>query len=122
MAKRQQRVSFQQHLQAVPERCPPLRKAYKDGVLRLTVEACYGGLLGHLQGIFQITREKPYDLDGLALEVYESIDGKRTLENLIDLFATRHHVTFLEARALLSQFLQMLEKRDLIEITLPESG
>jgi len=117
---RKPKASFRAHLESVPRRCPPLRQDRRDGVLRLIVEVSYGGLLGIFQGIMQIKREKPYDLDGLALEVYDAIDGRRTIETLIDDFAARHHLTFFEGRALITRFLQMLEKRDLIEVDMPD--
>ena len=117
---RKPKAGFRQHLESVPRRCPPLRQERRDGVLRLELEVSYGGILGLFQGIMQVKRQKPYDLDGLALEVYDAIDGQRTIENLIDAFAERHHLTFFEGRALITRFLQILEKRDLIDVDLPD--
>jgi hypothetical protein len=59
---------------------------------------------------------KRFHLDAIGREVYESIDGKKSFEELIDLFSESHKLTFFESRALLMQYVEILMKRGLVVI------
>ena len=50
---------------------------------------------------------------------YEAVDGRKTVEQLIDEFAAREKLTFFESRALLGQYFQTLVRRGVIVATLP---
>lgn len=65
--------------------------------------------------------EKAVALDRLGREVYEAIDGKRTIEQIVEAFATNHQLRFHEARLSVMQFLKMLTQRSLIVVALPEA-
>ena len=118
----QQTERYRQSLRAVPVRNADVRRlpgGPADG-LRLEVRLRYGPLLGFFRRLLRARTEKVYELDAVGREVYEDIDGTRNFETLIDRFAARHKLTFLEARALLAQYLQILTKRGIIVATMPK--
>ncbi|NJL30464.1 MAG: PqqD family protein [Phycisphaerales bacterium] len=64
--------------------------------------------------LLRVRQQAGYELDGLGREVWEACDGKRTVENIIDNFAARHHLRFHEARLSVMAFLQQLVRRGVI--------
>lgn len=112
---------FRRSLRAVPVRNAEARARPGPGPDELTVEVRlrYGSVLELLRRLLKARTAKTYVLDAVGREVYEDIDGQRDFESLIDLFATRHRLTFLEARALLAQYLQLLTKRGIVVATMP---
>ncbi len=120
----QQTERYRQSLRAVPVRNLGVREIPGGPAdeLRLGVRLRYGPVLGVLRRIFHARTEKVYALDAVGREVYEDIDGKRDFETLIDRFAARHKLTFLEARALLAQYLQILTKRGIVVATMPRGA
>ena len=115
---------YRRSLRAVPVRNAGARLAEGPSPGELTVEVRlrYGPFLGLLRRLLGARDSKRYVLDGVGREVFEDIDGERDFEELIDRFAARHRLAFLEARALLAQYLQTLTRRGLVVATLPRSG
>ena len=59
-------------------------------------------------------RIKKLQLDALGTSVWELIDGRRSVRQLIDLFAEKYRLHPKEADVSVSQFLRELGKRELI--------
>jgi hypothetical protein len=57
---------------------------------------------------------KKVQLDGMGSEVWELIDGRRTVRRLIDIFANAHNVPAQEAEVAVTQFVRSLGRRGLI--------
>jgi hypothetical protein len=57
-----------------------------------------------------------YEIDAAGLELWNAIDGARTIESLLDEFRERHKLTFFEARGLVLQYLHLLMARGLIVV------
>lgn len=53
-------------------------------------------------------------LDSLGTEVWKMIDGKRTVRDIVDIFAENHQLENREAEVAVTQFLRDLGKRGLI--------
>ena len=53
-------------------------------------------------------------LDSLGTEVWKMIDGKRTVQNIVDAFAGAHQLEDREAETAVTQYLRDLGKRGLI--------
>lgn len=88
-----------------------------DGDLLLVeVELRYSGWLRLLSKLLRPNRRKRFRLEGVGRQVYESIDGRKSFEELIDEFAGPHKLTFFESRALLMHYIEILMKRGLILI------
>lgn len=88
----------------------------ENGGLTLTVDLKYSDWLRPLAGLLRLRKEKKYLLDGLALELYRFLDGKRNIGDLVEKLMADHRLTFLESRALVIQYLGMLMKRGLVAV------
>jgi hypothetical protein len=64
---------------------------------------------------------KKYSLVGLSRNMYESVDGKKTVEDLLNRLMKEYKLTFLEARALTLQYLSDLMTRGLVVVLPPGS-
>jgi hypothetical protein len=115
MRTRPASFDFARQMHAVPVRNQHVR-VLEDAPDRLCLETDlrYSGWRGLLARGLKPSRTRRYELSGLGREVYDSVDGTRTFEQLTDLFAARHRLTFFEARGLLMQFLQTLMARGLV--------
>ncbi len=60
------------------------------------------------------TRTKKLQLDALGASVWELLDGKRTVKQIIETFADAHQLSFKEAEASVTTFLRELGRRGLI--------
>jgi hypothetical protein len=60
-------------------------------------------------------------LDRLGGEVWQDCDGERTVEELVDVFAARHQLTFHEARVAVSGYLKRLIANEALLIAVPET-
>jgi len=59
-------------------------------------------------------RIKKLQLDTLGTSVWELLDGRRSVQQLIELFADKYNLHPKEAEVSVSQFLRALGRRDLI--------
>ena len=64
--------------------------------------------------------EKGVELDKLGTEVYRAVDGKRTVEQIVESFADQHKLRFHEARLAVMQFLRSLAQRNVVVLAIPE--
>lgn len=60
--------------------------------------------------------ERRFALDELGVEVFNQIDGKRTVRDLIDLFAATHKVNRREAELSVAAFIRMLAQRGIVSV------
>jgi hypothetical protein len=66
-----------------------------------------------------ISHERAISLDRLGSEVWQACDGRRTVEEIVDLFAAAHDLTFHEARLSVTEFLRLLVLRGLVVVAGP---
>ena len=59
-------------------------------------------------------RYRKLELDNLGTDVWQMIDGKRTVQDIIDEFAQIHQLAVAESESAITQFLRDLGKRGLI--------
>jgi len=59
---------------------------------------------------------KEYELDGTGLFVWEWCTGTRTVEQIIDVFAKQHALTFHESRVAVTEYITLLIKRGILAI------
>ena len=116
------RLDLNRQLHSVPVRNAHVRSISADGVgeLRVEVTLRYSGWRTGLARWLQPAATRSYLLEGLGREVYESIDGQSTFEQIIDAFAARHQFSFLEARGLISQYFGTLIARGLVAVVVPD--
>ena len=112
-------LDFETQLKCVPVRNEGVRTFASDrdpGALIVEVRLRYQGLLETAANVFKARRARRYELAGISRELYGKLDGKRTLEDLIDEMVAEDKLTFLEARALLVHYLKDLMQRGLVVI------
>ena len=111
-------LQFDQQLSSIPIRNERVTTTAGDDGQTLIVEVKlqYPPLVRLLGKLLKMQDRKRFQLDAVGREVYESIDGRKSFEELIDAFAERHKLTFYESRALLMQYMEMLMKRGLVVV------
>ena len=113
-------LDFETQLHCVPVRNQGVTTVTPEnnpGVLVVEVRLRYTGLLALAARLFKTRRVRRYELAGLSRELYEKLDGKRTLEDLVNELAIEDKLTFFEARALMVQYLKDLMQRGLAVVT-----
>ena len=99
-------------LESVPHQMPPVRQEEKDGKLYVTVmleRSKWQRILGADR-----TCERTFGLDAYGRRVYESCDGKRTVQRIVKRFADKVRVSVPEAEMAVSQFMKTLLSKGLI--------
>lgn len=59
-------------------------------------------------------------LEGLGRELWELCDGQRSVENIIEIFAHRHGLTFHEARVSVAEYFSVLVRKGVLAVALSE--
>lgn len=118
----QQESRFRQSLNIVPAHnaSAVVYKGKTPEEIEVEVTLAYEGfMMKGLHKMLKMHNKKRYILDGIGKIIYESVDGEKTFEQIIDEFAAREKLTFFESRALLGQYFQTLTRRGVIVATLP---
>jgi hypothetical protein len=113
----QHEPTFAEQLEARPiknERAVASRT--EDDAVRLRVPLVYPVWLRSAARALGLRQEKSFELEGVGRAVYDRVDGKNSVENLVDWLAREHGLSFHEARVLIMKYLQMLMERGLIVI------
>lgn len=66
--------------------------------------------------------ERRIILDPLGGFVWTQCDGSRPVEAVVDQVATRYALTFHEARAAVTQYIQSLVQRGVLALVIPQTG
>lgn len=66
--------------------------------------------------------EKRVALDDLGAEVFDAIDGRRSVRQIAEAFATRHGVNRREAQLSVAAFLRLLMQRGLVAVAVGGRG
>jgi hypothetical protein len=80
----------------------------------ITLRPWFAGLVKRFGGTGDGIRPKPLQLDKLGTEVWELIDGKRSVSQIIQKFAQTHQLQHREAEVAVTQFIRELGKRGVI--------
>jgi hypothetical protein len=72
------------------------------------------GVIKRLGGSPDGVRNKKLQLDVLGTEVWNLIDGRRSVRRIIEVFAETHRLQSREAEAAVTQFIRQLGQRGLI--------
>jgi len=117
-------INFETQLHTVPVRNEKLvlsGSPRNPDALVVEVELRYRGLVRHVASFVRSRSRKRYELVGLSRELFERLDGTLSVGDLIDELAQRDKLTFLEARALVTQYLKDLMQRGLV-VLVPDRG
>jgi hypothetical protein len=77
-------------------------------------------LVPPLSWIVPFHPERRLVLDRLGTEVWTLSDGRHTVEQIVDLFAEGHKLTFHEARVAVTGYLKTLIERGVLAIAMPK--
>jgi hypothetical protein len=72
------------------------------------------GVIKRLRGSADAVRSKKLQLDVLGTEVWNLIDGHRSVRRIVEIFAESHRLQRREAEAAVTQFMRQLGQRGLI--------
>ncbi len=125
--KKVPKLERQQVLQAIPIRNPKLEVGRtEEGFVVLTLplrQDWVGKLLaGYHRFIFWGKPMKPHkvELDELGSEVFDLIDGERTVDDLIKALAKKHKLARREVEVSLTEYLKTLGRRGIIAFAVPQ--
>ncbi|MBR1608619.1 MAG: hypothetical protein IJ678_03270 [Kiritimatiellae bacterium] len=114
-------AGFKESLEVVPVKNPLVReRPLPEDPRRLELElplryrSAFARLLRRLLGAAETKRWK---LDLVGTAAWRAIDGRKNWGALVDEFAKREKLGFLETRALLGTFMQGLARRGLVAAT-----
>lgn len=124
-ANRQERRSatevLDQQLRSVPVVNPVVRSApAPEGRVRLAAPVARKWWVSAASGALRLPERKVLELDPIGAEVFDLLDGRRTIEEIIDAHRQRWALTFLEARGMILEYLRRLMRRRLVLIRTPE--
>jgi len=106
-------------LHCVPVRNPlVLENRMDSGVILLsypeTLKPWFAGILRKIKKEAELRRMRKLQLDILGTEVWDLVDGKSTVMEIIDLFAELHQLYHKEAEVSVIQFLRELGRRGIV--------
>ncbi len=110
------RPSLAVQMAAIPVRNQRLRISQEDACEIIVVELKRPLWLRLLQPLLRMPKERRYRLEGIGLEVWRAVDGVRSIGSLAEDFASRHRLSYHEARALLLSYLRTLVGKGLLVI------
>lgn len=99
----------------------PSKQQTNGAGIAVVVPLKYPRILHALSAFLPLPETRTYLVEGRGLEIYELIDGTRSLESIIDQFRANHALTFYEARTLVLAYLTTLTKKGLIAAMLESS-
>ncbi len=104
----------------------PVRNAAAECVVErhdmMSVEVTlkYDGLMRVAASVMKLRQKKIYDLDGIGLAVFRQIDGKTTVDEILEKLKADEQLTFFEARGLVVKYLADLAGKGLIVLGVEE--
>lgn len=117
-------VHLQRQLAAVPVRnvlARPSQQQTNGAGIAVEVPLKYPRIIRLLGTYLPLPGTRTFLVEGRGREIYDLIDGTRSLETIIDQFRVPHALTFYEARALVLAYLTTLTKKGLIAAMLEDS-
>lgn len=83
-----------------------------------SVKLKYPKLVVPFKNILKLSEEKKYEIKGIGFVIYEKIDGRRNLKDLVEYLQNTYKLSFFEARSLLIQYLKLLSQKSIIAVGL----
>lgn len=102
-------------LQVIPIQNEHVKKSVVDsGALRVEIEFKKKGLIPMALRLTGGAKVKVYHLDGYGRYLYERIDGKSYLLQIVYEFMENEKLTFFEAKGLLQEYVRILMEKGLV--------
>ena len=116
---------LRRQLSAVPVRnalARPSQQQTTGAGIAVVVPIKYPQILRKLGAFLPLSGQRTFLVEGRGREIYELIDGTRSVETIIDRFRAPHALTFFEGRALVLAYLATLTKNGLVAAMLDDSS
>ncbi len=121
--RRKPKLTRQQCLAAIAVRNPLAEaKDLKDGQLEVILPLQKTRLGKWFSFGSEKTLERRYQLDAFGRDVWEMIDGKKTVRKLIEKFAAKHGLNLREAEVSMMAYLRTLAGRGIIALAVELPG
>jgi hypothetical protein len=111
-------ISVDQFLRAKPLRNVSMKMERRgDGTTLVSIPLRRPGwMVPPLSWLLPFSSHRRIELDTVGSEVLEMCDGSRTVERIIEDFASKEKLSFREAQLSVTQFLQQMSHRGMIAI------
>ena len=124
MSAKSKPLSKKKALKCIPEKNGLVKETrLESGDLILSYPVTYKPFMARIRKLFRQDRDKTFtrkiQLDALGVHVWSLIDGKKSVKNLIELFASDYKVHYKESEASVTLFLKSLGEKGLILIKEP---
>ena len=107
--------TYLEQLELIPVRNEHVKTRKKsEGVLEVEIELNKKGVVPLLRKATGGSEFKIYHLDGYGRFLYERIDGKTFLLEIVYEFMEREALTFFEAKGLLQEYMRILMEKGLV--------
>lgn len=114
------RSSWERMLLALPIRNnSATAEGYGAEAVELTVPRRRPKYLKPLSWLVKVRPTRTIVLDRLGTQIWQSCDGQRTVEQIVDGFAQAHRLSFHEARTAVTGYLRELIERGALAIAMP---
>ena len=109
-------VSWRPMLASVPHRNAAAQvTANPDGTAVVTIKLNRPGwLVPPLSWVIKPAPVRNVALDAMGAAMWNECDGRRTVEEIVEMFASKHELTFHEARVAVSGFMKSLVARGVL--------
>jgi len=123
MARKMERLSLEDLLDAIPvsNQAARVEDAGEGLVVYLPIRQRWW-MKPPMSWALPCREERGVALDTLGAEVYRAVDGRRTVEQIVEVFAEAHRLRFHEARLAVMQFLRMLAERNIVALAVPDQS
>ena len=114
-----EQITRVQALKCIPVKNTQIRETrLKTGNVLLSyparIKPWIAGLIRRLGGVSERTRTKKLQLDAIGTDVWDLMDGKRSVRQIIRTFAEKYQLHPREAEVSVTRFLRELGKRSII--------
>lgn len=92
----------------------------ESGKKILTVPVAHKAWSRVARHVLPIRDRKRVELDALSAETLTLLDGKHTVEEIVELHKDRWQLSFFEARGMILDFLRSMVKRGIVILNAPE--
>ena len=92
----------------------------RHDLMSIEVTLKYEGLVRVAKKALKLRGKKTYELEGIGLAMFRQIDGKTTVEELLEKLKADEQLTFFEARGLVVKYLADLAGKGLIVLGVEE--
>lgn len=112
-------VSWERMLAAVPVRnAAATVTRTQRGTVNVQVKGDPMPLLKPIYRLLKVAVQRTVVLDRLGTEMWELCDDRRTVEEVVDIFAGRHRLTFHESRVAVTNYLKQLVQRGVLAMAM----